>query len=171
MRMRRSVLMTGLAWALPASLTRAQPRIAPGLADYASDALTALIDTARRDAIARGVTPMPPAIYRSLLGFFPADLLLKARFATGGAGPLDLPSLAFSYGDAVAMTLSEVILFKSDRAAQTDARLWAHEMTHVMQYQRWGVDGFASRYVRDSAAVEREAVENANRFAAWQHRS
>jgi hypothetical protein len=36
-----------------------------------------------------------------------------------------------------------------------------------MQYQRWGVDGFADRYVRDSAGVEQEAIDNANRFAAW----
>jgi hypothetical protein len=37
-----------------------------------------------------------------------------------------------------------------------------------MQYQRWGVEGFAERYVRDSAEIEQEAVDNANRFAAWQ---
>jgi hypothetical protein len=36
-----------------------------------------------------------------------------------------------------------------------------------MQYQRWGVEGFAERYVRDSAAVEQEAIDNANRFASW----
>jgi hypothetical protein len=41
-------------------------------------------------------------------------------------------------------------------------------MTHVMQYQRWGIEGFASRYVRDREAVEQEAVANANRFVAWQ---
>ena len=63
----------------------------------------------------------------------------------------------------------DVILFKSDQVAETDLKIWAHELTHVMQYQRWGVDGFAERYVRDSAAVEQEAIDNANRFAAWRH--
>ena len=165
MWMRRSLLLAPLAWAIPA---RAQPRIAPDLLDYAGEALAALIEGARRQAIADGVAPVPPAVSRSLLGFFPADLLQKARFGVGLTEAVNLPSLAFSYGDAVAMTLGEVILFKSDRQAKTDAKLWAHEMTHVMQYQRWGIEGFADRYVRDSAAVEREAIDNAKRFGVWQ---
>ncbi len=78
-----------------------------------------------------------------------------------------MPALAFSYGDAIALTLGEVVLFKSERLAQSDLQLWAHELTHLMQYQRWGIDGFAERYARDSAAVEREAIDNANRFMAW----
>jgi hypothetical protein len=146
---------------------RAQTRIAPQLQDYASEALAALIEDARRQAIADGVSAIPPGIYRSLLGFFPADPLQKARFAMGRTDTLDLPSLTFTYGDAIAMTLGEVIIFRSERDAKTDTTLWAHEMTHVMQYQRWGIEGFADRYVRDSAAVEREAIDNAKRFAAW----
>ena len=66
-----------------------------------------------------------------------------------------------------AITLGDVILFKSERLAETDLKVWAHELTHVMQYERWGVDGFADRYVRDSAAVEQEAIDNANRFMTW----
>lgn len=168
MPMRRSMLLAGLAaWALPA---RAQPPIAPALLDYAADALASLIDAARRQAIADGVSPIPPAVYRDLLGYFPPALLRKARFAVGGTGALSLPGLAFSYGDARAITLGDVILFKTDSLAQSDTKMWAHELTHVMQYQRWGIDGFASRYVRDSAGVEQEAIDNANRFAAWQTR-
>jgi hypothetical protein len=66
------------------------------------------------------------------------------------------------------MTLGEVVVFKDDRLAQGDLGLWAHELTHVMQYQRWGIDGFASRYVTDSAGLEREARANAERFLTWQ---
>lgn len=167
MRMRRSVLLAPLAWALPA---RAQPKIAPALLDYAAKGLGALIDAARRQAIADGVSAMPPAMYRALLGFFPADLLARVRYAVGALEPLTLPSLAFTYGDAIAMTLGEVVLFKSAHDAHVDASVWAHELTHVMQYQRWGIDGFAERYVRDSAAVEQEAIDNAKRFVAWESR-
>jgi hypothetical protein len=78
-----------------------------------------------------------------------------------------LPALAFSYGDATAITLGDVVLFKNELVAETDLKVWAHELTHVMQYQRWGVEGFTERYVRDSGAVEREAIDNADRFAAW----
>lgn len=165
MKMRRSLLLAPIAWALPA---RAQTVIPPNLLDYAGEALATLIDSARRRAIADGVLPLPPGIYRSLLGFFPGDVLRKVRFGVGRTDPLDLPSLTFSYGDAIAMTLGEIVLFKSEHQAKTDTKVWAHEMTHVMQYQRWGIEGFADRYVRDSAAVEREAIDSAKRFVAWQ---
>jgi hypothetical protein len=161
---RRFLVLAGLSWVLPA---RAQPAIAPGLLDYAGSALGALIDDARRQAIADGVRPIPTGVYRALLGYFPAALLQKCRFAVGNARTLTLPALAFSYGDATAITLGDVVLFKNERVAETDLKVWAHELTHVMQYQRWGVEGFAERYVRDSGAVEREAIDNANRFAAW----
>jgi hypothetical protein len=167
---RRSIMFGGLtAWA---TAGRAQPpmngvQMAPPLLDYAATALTRLIEDARQQAIAEGVRPIPPGVYRSLLGYFPAALLQKTRFASGNANALTLPALAFTYGDAVAITLGDVVLFKSDRAAQSDLKVWAHELTHVMQYQRWGIDGFADHYVRDSAKVEQEAIDNANRFMAW----
>jgi hypothetical protein len=162
--MRRLLLLAGLAWILP---VRAQPAIAPDLLDYAANALAELIDGARRQAIADGVRPVPTRVYRSLLGYFPAALLQKCRFAVGSARALTLPALAFSYGDATAITLGDVVLFRNEPVAETDLKVWAHELTHVMQYQRWGIQGFAERYVRDSNAVEQEAIDNANRFAAW----
>jgi hypothetical protein len=165
--MRRSFLIAALAWAVPA---RSQPRLPPGLLEYAGSALARLIGDARQQTIADGVRPLPMGIYRALFGYFPPALLQRSRFATGISRALSLPALAFSYGDASAITLGEVILFNSERVAETDLKVWAHELTHVMQYQRWGIDGFADRYVRDSAAVEREAIDNAKRFMDWQSR-
>jgi hypothetical protein len=162
--MRRSIMIAALAWALP---VRAQPKLPPGLLEYAASALARLIDDARQQAIADGVRPIQATTYRALLGYFPPALLQRCRFATGTSRTLTMPALAFSYGDASAITLGDVVLFKSERVADSDLKVWAHELTHVMQYQRWGVDGFAERYVRDSAAVEREATDNANRFVTW----
>lgn len=109
-------------------------------------------------------------MYRALLGFFPDALLRRARYAVGQVDAIALPSLAFTYGDAFAITLGDVVLFRDADKARTDAKLWAHELTHVLQYQRWGIDGFAEHYVRDHSAVEREAYANADRFAAWRAR-
>lgn len=164
--MRRLSLM--LAGLLAASPVRAQPAIAPALRQWAARLLAQLIETAREQAIADGVRPIPPAIYRGLLGYFPPALLQKARFGSTPTGRITLPTLAFSYGDAVAITLGDVILFRDEKAAQADLKLWAHELTHVMQYQRWGMEGFASQYVADNGGVEQEANENARRFARWQ---
>jgi len=57
------------------------------------------------------------------------------------------------------VTLDYVVVFEDREAALTDPKLWAHELKHVMQYAEWGVAGFASRYLTDHAAIEREAVE------------
>jgi hypothetical protein len=157
-------MLASLAWTLP---VRAQPAIAPALLDYAGTALARLIEGARQQAIADGVRPIPPGVYRALLGYFPPALLQRVRFAVGGTRRLSLPMLAFSYGDAKAITLGDVILFKNEQLAETNLKLWAHELTHVMQYQRWGIKGFAERYVRDSGGIEREAIDTAARFAAW----
>jgi hypothetical protein len=160
----RSFLLACLARVLP---FKARPAVTQAVLDDATCALAGLIDGARRQAIADGVRPMPAAEYRSLLGYFPAALLRKCRFAVGNSRALTLPALSFSYGDATAITLGDVVLFKTERAAETDLKVWAHELTHVMQYQRWGIEGFAEHYVHDSGAVEREAIDNANRFIAW----
>jgi hypothetical protein len=163
-QMPRSVVLDALAWAFP---VRPQHSIAPGLLEYASNTLARLIEEARQQAIADGVRPIPATVYRSLLGYFPPALLQKCRFASGGSQPLTLPALALSYGDAKAITLGDVVLFKSERVAQDDLKVWAHELTHMMQYQRWGIGGFADHYVRDAADLEHEAADNANRFTAW----
>jgi hypothetical protein len=157
-------MLGGLICAAP---VRSQPRVEPSLRQYAARVLAHLMEAARAQAIAEGVRPVPPRISRGLLGYFPATILRQARYATGHTEGLSLPALAFTYGDAAAMTLGDVILFRDERAAQTDLKLWAHELTHVMQYQRWGIEGFAAHYIEDSAAVEQEARDNATRFDAW----
>jgi len=63
------------------------------------------------------------------------------RWSVGG-NQLSLPGLALQYGDATAITLIDVVLFRREADAEEDAKLWAHELTHVGQYRRWGVGGF-----------------------------
>jgi Domain of unknown function (DUF4157) len=157
-------MLAGLAWALPA---RSQPGVAPSILDYASRALARLIEVTRERVIADGVRPMPAMIHRALLGYFPDALMRKVRYVTGQTEAISLPNLAFTYGDTAAMTLGDVIVFRDERRAQSDVKLWAHELTHVMQYQRLGIEGFADRYVQNSSELEREAYGNADRFLEW----
>jgi hypothetical protein len=166
--MRRPLLLAPFAGMFPA---RTQAASGPGLADAAAETLAGLIGDARREAIAGGVKPLPPSIRSHLLGYFPASLLDRCRYAAGGTRRFSLPGLAFRYGDTTAMTLGEVVLFKDEAAARSNLKTWAHELTHVMQYQRWGLDGFASRYVRDSQTLEQEARDNAGRFMSWSRKA
>jgi hypothetical protein len=167
--LRRQFLLAGLLAMLP-KRGRSQEVLPPALMSAATQVLAQLIEAARGKAIADGVKPIPSGVYRGLLGYFPDGLLRKARFAIGKAEGIALPSLAFTYGDKTAMTLGDVVLFRDPRSAETDLKLWAHELTHVLQYQRWGTEGFAARYVRDHRGVEKEAYDNADRFAAWRAR-
>jgi len=132
----------------------------------AASLLAQLIVAARKDALAAGARPVSAGVARQLSGWFPPELMQAVRWSVGG-NQLSLPGLALQYGDATAITLIDVVLFRREADAQQDAKLWAHELTHVGQYRRWGVEGFAARYVADSGALEREASDNADRFAAW----
>jgi len=147
--------------------TTGSAQVGPGDLGQTVNTLTHLIESARQQAIADGVRPIPAAVYRSLIGYFPPILLRKTRFAGDRADALTAPALAISSGDAAAVTLGEIVLFKTELAAQCDLKLWAHELTHVMQYQRWGIDGFADHCVQDCTAVRQEADDNADRFMAW----
>lgn len=185
--MRASLLLGGLSWMWPTRAASQAPGQGTGqgigrgmdalgqgttqLMDLAAGALVRVIETSREKAIATGVRAIPAGVQRALGGFFPAALLQRVRYRVITAQDgLSLPQLAFDHGHADAITLGDVILFRRDHAAQTDLVLWAHELTHVMQYQRWGTEGFAARYVRDYQAVEKEARDNAARFKAWQGR-
>ncbi len=173
--MRRAFLLSGLLTLLPRP-GRAQalvpapapaPAITPALEGTVAHLLAGLITTTREQVIADGVHPLPNPIYRGLIGFFPDALLRRVRFAGGLREGIVLPSLAFRFGDAAAMTLGDVIVFREPAQSAQRLKLWAHELTHVLQYQRWGIEGFADRFVRDSKAVEAEAYANADRFVAW----
>jgi Domain of unknown function (DUF4157) len=167
--LRRLFLLASLVAALPKRV-RGQDAVPSSMVAAGARILAQMIQTARAKVIAGGVKPVPIGVHRGLLGYFPDSLLRKARFAAGQDDGAALPALAFGYGHAAAVTLGEVVVFRDPRAAETDLKLWAHELTHVLQYQRWGIDGFAERYVSGRESVEKEAYDNADRFAAWRAR-
>jgi hypothetical protein len=108
---------------------------------------------------------MPEAVRTRLKGQFPEALLVRVRYRVGSANEYNLAANAFK-NRAAAITLDDVVLFRSAQDAATDARLWAHELTHVQQYERWGIRGFARRYTLDHRGVEAEATAREQAFAA-----
>jgi Domain of unknown function (DUF4157) len=169
-----AICLLAAAVAGPATPARAHGVYAPvdqvvvqDMRGLGAQLLAQWITASRQESLAAGTKPIPPQIIEGLVGFFPDALLHEVRFRTGQIADLSLPALAFRFGDATAVTLGDVVVFNHEADAQTDLKLWAHELTHVMQYRRWGIDGFAARYVEDSNAVEREAYGNADRFVIW----
>lgn len=137
------------------------------LVQSGAPALQELIARSRDDALRQGVRPIPQAIRENLAGFIPDRVLSAARYRVKGGGDLTLQVNAIRYGEAQAITLDYVIVFKFENDALYNPSLWVHELTHVDQYQRWGLRDFSIRYLRNYEAVEREAYEAETRYAAW----
>jgi len=123
--------------------------------DVVARTLAGAIQQARDETVKAGVQPIPPAMRKQLAAVFPIELLDRVRYRVGKEGSLAMQ--AFQYGHVQAMTLIDVIVFRNEADALTNDVLWAHELTHVRQYDRWGLDDFARRYAADHKAVEAEA--------------
>jgi hypothetical protein len=132
--------------------------------------LAAAINQSRTDALNAGVSPIPDDFKQALSLTVPWNILNHARWRVGGGGDLTLQVNAFRYGDQSAITLNEVIVFRSYSDAN-DLALWAHELHHVQQYASGGVHNFAKRYIRNWSAVEQEAKDASSRFVAAYQRS
>lgn len=121
----------------------------------------------RNDALSAGTSSIPREVRAAFVGFFSDGLLNSVRFRVGQGHELSLQANSFRFGDAAAITLDHVIVFRNSDDANYNLALWAHELAHVHQYQAWGIDDFAKRYLRDYHAVEREADQVSGRFVAW----
>jgi hypothetical protein len=135
----------------------------PAQSDSLMTALTPLlarwIESSRDAALEQGVEKIPKAIRSSLEGYVPDGTLDRVRWRARGGSDLSLQQSAFFLKDAQAITLDYVVVFADENEARNDPKLWAHELRHVMQFEDWGIEGFATRYLADSAAVEDVASE------------
>jgi hypothetical protein len=135
------------------------------LLDRAAPALATAIRESRRQALDRGVDPVPPHIRAALEPYFPTQILDKAKWTTAGGISLDGMMKNWFYLEG-AITLGEVIAFSDGMEAQEDVELWAHELTHVIQYEELGIETFAFEYLRDFSNLESQASSNASRIMA-----
>ena len=146
--------------AVSAELAALEPAVRKTLAPMLSHWIAESRDAAMRE----GVHPVPRAIRAALAGYVPDEVLDRARWRVDGGGVLSLQQTLFRSGYVPAVTLEHVIVFDRERDAREDAALWAHELKHVMQYAEWGLEGFASRYLEDYAAIEAEASDYRRRW-------
>jgi hypothetical protein len=126
-------------------------------------ALAAWLTQSRNNAI-NGAQPIPFQIRQLLAGQVEEDLLNRARFKIGDPGVFNLANLSISYGNASAVTLVDVIVFKNGNDAYNNPALWVHELTHIKQFRDWGTTDFAISYVRNSNGIENPAYEAQNNY-------
>lgn len=127
-----------------------------GQAQAGAPIFEAWLNQSRNDA-ASGAMPIPAQVRQQLQGFYDEGILNRARFKIGDPGVFNLANLSIRYGDAAAVTLRDIIVFKSANDAYNNPILWAHELKHVQQFASWGVRDFAIRYLRSWNSVEHEA--------------
>jgi hypothetical protein len=149
-------LVVRVAAADPGDGTEAAPQ-SSSLMTALAPLLVRFIESSRDSALEQGVEKIPKSIRASLEGYVPKATLDRVRWRAGG-GDL-LSQSAFFLKDAQAITLDYVVVFNDENEARNDPKLWAHELRHVMQFEEWGVEGFATRYLADSTALEDVASE------------
>lgn len=141
------------------------PILKQGTDEVAGDALQQWIVNSRNSAIG-AASPVPPNMRQLLTGYIPNKYLNWARYKIGDNGVLNLGGLTVKYGDADAITLEELIIFRNAAAANNPS-IWAHELTHVQQYDEMGVHAFAVRYVRNYHDIEDHAYAVGNGYWNW----
>jgi hypothetical protein len=119
-----------------------------------------------RNTAINGSMPIPPGVRDAMTGYISEDALNRARFKIGDNGFINLAHLIEQGGQASAVTLIDVIVFRGPSEAD-DLSTWAHELTHVSQYAEWGVHSFAVQYARNWHSVEDPAYAKGNGYWAW----
>jgi hypothetical protein len=127
---------------------------------------------------ARGsAQPIPGDIQRQLAPYFPPEVLRDARWTSYDRGHFALDTAVIGFNQWLqqegAITLDHIIVFANpananplyfnDRNPEV-RRLWAHELTHVMQYRNMGIEGFATFYSVNWPALEGQAKAWSNRI-------
>ncbi|MND91949.1 hypothetical protein D3C76_264420 [compost metagenome] len=112
-----------------------------------------------RNAAEPGAQGIPLNIKVQLLPYYDAKVLDAALYKVGDNVEMSAGGTMLQNPDTKAVTLIDIIVFRTEEDAQNDVALWAHELKHVQQYQDWGVAEFAVRYTRNFNEVEDPAYE------------
>lgn len=134
-------------------------------ANVVSETLAAALQRSR-DTVRTDSRPIPEAVKKGLVPFYPADLLDNVRYAIGDTSKTGVAGFAIRNGNAAAVTLIDTIVFK-DESYLGSLALWAHEMHHIQQYKQWGLSGFAAQYAFAWKDVEADASARAKEFVGW----
>jgi len=121
---------------------------------------------AARERHSKNAKPLPEDVKRALARHFDGEILARAKYAVGKV-QITLPNFigqgAAFMGNDYAVVVDDIIVFNAKPPRYAASPFWwVHEITHVAQYKRWGVEKFAFLYVRDlGSAIENEADRKA----------
>jgi hypothetical protein len=152
--------------AIPQAIQNLPKDVGQALLNPAAPALATSIRSSRGQALNAGVQPIPSHIRAQLAPYMPASILDKVRWTTANGRVSIDTTLAQGFNQSGAVTLDDVVVFSSSGLATgtslANVELWAHELTHVIQYQNMGVETFAFNYTVNSSGIEAQARDNAS---------
>ncbi|WP_458369514.1 eCIS core domain-containing protein [Pseudomonas fluorescens] len=125
----------------------------------AASGLQNWIVQSRNTAATDDIRTIPLNIRAQLEPYYDFQVLDSARYKVGDDAELNAAHTMLQNPDVSAVTLMDIIVFRSPDDALNNVALWAHELKHVQQYLQWGVREFATRYTRDYTTVEAPAYE------------
>ncbi|WP_448093410.1 eCIS core domain-containing protein [Pseudomonas lini] len=123
----------------------------------AASGLQNWIVQSRNIAATGDIRTIPLNIRAQLEPYYDIQVLDSARYKVGDDAELNAAHTMLQNPDVSAVTLIDIIVFRSPDDALNNVALWAHELKHVQQYLQWGVREFATRYTRDYTTVEAPA--------------
>lgn len=130
-----------------------------GVNQVAANSLQQWIVESRNNMPDTLLHPIPLHIRAQLEPYYDLQVLDTARYKVGVDQQANAANTLMQNPDVEAVTLVDVIVFRTEDDAQNNVALWAHELHHVKQYLEWGVADFAKRYTRDYNAVEAPAYK------------
>jgi len=150
--------------AIPQMIQNLPKDVGQAMLNPAAPALATAIRFSRGQALNRGTQGIPPDIRQTLSPYFPPGILDKVRWTLADGVSID-GALKNWFNQEGAVTLDDVIVFSS-ASLITNVELWAHELTHVLQYSQLGVETFAFQYSVAFDGMEGQARQNASRIAS-----
>jgi hypothetical protein len=150
--------------AIPPMIQNLPKDVGQAMLNPAAPILAQAIRTSRAQAKSRGTNPIPNEIKSKLSPYFPANLLNSVSWTT--AGGISIDSVLKNWlNQEGAITYDDVVVFANTELTN-DVALWAHELTHVLQYSQMGIDTFAFQYSFDWNGLESQARNNSQRIYA-----
>lgn len=148
--------------AIPPMLQNLPKDVGQALLNPASPILASAIRFSKGQAQNRGTQPIPQNIKQQLSKYFPQHLLESTSWTTANGISID-GMLKNWLNQEGAVTFDNVICFSSVDLTN-NLELWAHELTHVLQYDQMGVETFAFVYSTNWNSLESQASDNATRI-------
>jgi hypothetical protein len=109
---------------------------------------------------------LPDDVKAALRGHFSESTLNRAKYSLGNV-QITLPNFIGKgqkvFGNDYAVVVDDIIVFNTTPPTYKDDPFWwAHEVTHVEQYESLGIEGFAYKYLSSlGSAIESEADNKA----------